>query len=1837
MAKIFNFQKLKFYFLIFFIFLFVTTFGSFCLFNYSSKNDVKAITYTTEVTFGDKISFASFSDAVSYINSVGGTENSFVITLLANDGTNGVFNNKLNKITILSKGTNAYSLTGKITNNGNNINFSNINLNEYIGGENSSLNMTSGKITKYTGYNNSVVNFSKGEITTVNLNANSNFIGTSGQVTTINASGEESGVYIGESCDITTINLAAQAKIFVETNITDENINVSVDDGLNYAESNPIISNEGQQEISALLDIFDITVPLGFKVYSDTTTIYLVESELQGSVSISGTNIYGETLTANVTNTDNADLTYQWFANDTNSTNSGTVINGATEDTYTVGQGLVGKYIYLEVTASKEGYDDIVWSGLANGTVQKRPINNEISLAGTYVYNGRLQSANIQNFDSNTMYISNNDQTNAGTYTIVVRLKDTDNYEWSDGTTVNIEIDWTISPKEVSVVWDTTTSWKYDGNSHIPSVLTPLDGERGEIINIEVAEEQTEVGNYTATASISSVVGGRQNKNNYLLTNTTCDFSITANALTKPTLSGTYTYNGELQIANIQNFDANIMNIVNNEQTDAGTYNIVVSLKEEYYKWSDNSTDDIELSWTISPKEVSVVWDTTTSWIYDGNSHKPSVISPIDGEGGEKINLIVTGEQTEIGNYTATASISSVASGQENVNNYTLTNTTCDFSITIGAFTKPTLSGTYTYNGELQIANIQNFDANIMNIVNNEQTDAGTYNIIVSLKNKDNYEWSDGTTNNIEIDWTISPKEVAVVWTNNIPYTYNGTQQNPTAQTNSADAIYGETINLSINFTQNGITVVDTINVGEYVANASISSVAGGQEKLSNYVLTNLTENYSIEKAKLSTPANLSWNVGVVSWIPSNEVNGIEISYNIQLYKDGEILGTTKEVADTPYQYDFTSEIKTSGAGVYTFKVTAISSNVSNCESSDEASSDEQYASNINITAQTGLSAKIADASSYLIINSENNVEIFAIENKGYTFTSWNTSSTNLIIENNFAKNTKISYSSSVSEDIIITANSSTNSFDILFDANEGEGIMDSLTITYDESFAIPTNTFTREGYTFDGWSTTENGNIEFDDEQNLSKDDVNSLYERFNGQDITFYAVWKINSYTIVFDSNGGENCADLVADFDEEISLPVLSRNGYNFEGWFDDEIDNNGTGSQIQWIKMPALSQNSITLYAKWTEKGDTPYKVEHYQMNLDGESFTLIDTDNLTGVSNGTITPNVKTYIGFTAPSTQTTTIDPNGTTIVRYEYTRNKHQFTLNAVEGVDLSQSTQSGNIFYGETVTLKAIVLDGYTWEKWNNDETESDTSFVMPNEEVIISAIVTKNTYTITYDLNGGEVDGTNPTEYTVTDEITLLNPTKIGYDFDGWTGSNGSTPEKSFKILVGSYGDKQFVANWLPSTNTIYKVYHYHMDTNGESYTLIVNDIQELTGTTDDYVSPSVNNYEGFTSPNTQTVQIKADGSTIVEYYYTRNTYQVTWNDYDNSRLSTTTEYYGVFPTYDRETPTRASDSQYNYEFLNWSPNLSAVTGNVTYTAQYRNILKTYQYIVSVTYNATNIPSISVYANDQTGTLNEHNNSVAFTFDYGTTISLYAEIEDNQYSYNLVLNASNISTNKITSINGNTISINSDVTVNLIVTQIFSITAQANDDQMGSITSLDNVKVLYGNLSTYNFEANAERGYNFVGWTNENNAFYINRENELTTTISNIVGDGILVANFEIETYKIVLQIDTKTEIIEYDINTDDFTLPEPQKERYQFNGWIENAGDDPQKDVVIRKGSVGDRQFYAVFIQVENNYILIIIIAASAITVGLITTLFIVIRKKKKKTNKRKAIIFNRPKF
>ena len=136
---------------------------------------------------------------------------------------------------------------------------------------------------------------------------------------------------------------------------------------------------------------------------------------------------------------------------------------------------------------------------------------------------------------------------------------------------------------------------------------------------------------------------------------------------------------------------------------------------------------------------------------------------------------------------------------------------------------------------------------------------------------------------------------------------------------------------------------------------------------------------------------------------------------------------------------------------------------------------------------------------------------------------------------------------------------------------------------------------------------------------------------------------------------------------------------------------------------------------------------------------------------------------------------------------------------LNYVEGSgtnvltfsgEFSTTNQSGIHITGLTGTVQDFAGHGFTW---SGDEM---LTALNPNPSGA-------HNYTITYDLDGGSVATANPSTYTYrTETFTLNNPTRTGYTFDGWTGSNGNTPSTSVQIAQYSHGDKSFTANWTPN---------------------------------------------------------------------------------------------------------------------------------------------------------------------------------------------------------------------------------------------------------------------------------------------------------------------------------------------------------------------------------------------------------------------------------------------------
>ena len=226
-----------------------------------------------------------------------------------------------------------------------------------------------------------------------------------------------------------------------------------------------------------------------------------------------------------------------------------------------------------------------------------------------------------------------------------------------------------------------------------------------------------------------------------------------------------------------------------------------------------------------------------------------------------------------------------------------------------------------------------------------------------------------------------------------------------------------------------------------------------------------------------------------------------------------------------------------------------------------------------------------------------------------------------------------------------------------------------------------------------------------------------------------------------------------------------------------------------------------------------------------------------------------------------------------------------------------------------------------GYNFTGWldkDGNEVTADTVITGPIE---IEAQYDIIEYGITYDLNGGSLlsTETNPEKYTVeTDTFQLVNPSKNGYTFVGWTGTEIETRTTNVTIEQGTTGDKTYTANYSADENTPYTVTHRYQ--NLEDLSTYTEEVVTEYGETDTEVNAPLQEKAGFEAPEVQTVKVNGDGSSSVTYTYNRAKYAFGISDrtyIDNDVTTVDGEYlYGTAIT-------AKANSRAGYDFR-WNDN-------------------------------------------------------------------------------------------------------------------------------------------------------------------------------------------------------------------------------------------------------------------------------------------------------------------------
>jgi len=140
-------------------------------------------------------------------------------------------------------------------------------------------------------------------------------------------------------------------------------------------------------------------------------------------------------------------------------------------------------------------------------------------------------------------------------------------------------------------------------------------------------------------------------------------------------------------------------------------------------------------------------------------------------------------------------------------------------------------------------------------------------------------------------------------------------------------------------------------------------------------------------------------------------------------------------------------------------------------------------------------------------------------------------------------------------------------------------------------------------------------------------------------------------------------------------------------------------------------------------------------------------------------------------------------------------------FNANGGTGSMSKDTIENSGILPANTFTREHYTFAGWATSA-NGAVAYADgaeiTATLSSKGPVTLYAVWNQVDYNLSYELNGGTAS--NPTTYTVeTPTFTLNNPTRDGYTFVGWTGSNGEELQTTVTITVGSYGDKSYTAHW------------------------------------------------------------------------------------------------------------------------------------------------------------------------------------------------------------------------------------------------------------------------------------------------------------------------------------------------------------------------------------------------------------------------------------------------------
>ena len=457
----------------------------------------------------------------------------------------------------------------------------------------------------------------------------------------------------------------------------------------------------------------------------------------------------------------------------------------------------------------------------------------------------------------------------------------------------------------------------------------------------------------------------------------------------------------------------------------------------------------------------------------------------------------------------------------------------------------------------------------------------------------------------------------------------------------------------------------------------------------------------------------------------------------------------------------------------------------------------------------------------YNITTGYNNLPTDYIERKYYQFLGWNVAfDTDCSVLTEVTEIPKGSYGNA-------TATAVWNPVDFNIDVDlDGGTIAKSIPSTYNNETVFDLGcTPIKEGHTFTGWEIVADG---FDNNGNFPEEKVINFVINDNFGDVKLTATFKINQYTISFDTDGGSEIPSEVQDFGTLISEPDEDpvKEGYNFIGWYDED------GNEFLFNEDAKVPAEDVTIYAKW--------EIQTFDVVFETDGGSTVETQvieygnvaerpqNPTKPDNG---DTKYRFLGWFSDEELTTAFDfstpikENKTIYAKWvEYTEAEplKLYNVSYKTNANSEETFSIGDFANGEQIILPSVPDDIINHKVFQGFIIKGDTSVIynandvftingIDDEEgnplpVILIALWDVERHTVTFLDDDGKTEIAPKQEIEYNKRATAPSPEKRGFIFKGWFAEDGS--EFSFKTKITT--DIVLKAKWekviIPETPSI-----------------------------------------------------------------------------------------------------------------------------------------------------------------------------------------------------------------------------------------------------------------------------------------------------------------------------------------------------------------------------------------------------------------------------------------------